>query len=425
MKEEFLHMVWLHRWMNTADLRTTDGAEIQILRPGNHNQSSGPDFLEARLRIEETEWVGSVEIHIKSSDWYKHQHHLDEHYQNVILHVVYYHDKEVKMSNQQLIPTLELNGRISKIMFNRYESLVQNRGDIACAPYTKDINAFTWSMWLDRVLSERLSKKVEVIEAIQFTNQTDWVQSAFRLLARYFGTGYNKEPMEELSRSVPLKLLLRLDDGLDREAILLGSAGFLDQLSIDWQHDDYLKSILDRYRFLQTKYALAKTTQQWRTGKVRPMNHPERRITQLAAIVPILPELLKQLFSGSFPDWDKIELKCSNFWSHQYSLKTSSKKKLSMRISKELSDLLNINVSAPLLFHYSETIGDHTLKQTAIDGLHALKSESNTVVKAFERVNVNCTTAAHSQALIHLKEFYCIPKKCVLCNIGKHILTNK
>lgn len=425
MKEDFLHMVWLHRWMNTANLRTTSGSALEILRTGNHNLSSGPDFLEARLKIDDTEWAGSVEIHVRSSDWYKHQHQFDDHYQNVILHVVYYHDQEVLTSDNNHIPTLELSGRISKTMFNRYEALLRNRGDIACASYLGSVKDLTWGMWLDRVLYERLAQKVEVLEAIQFSNQRDWLQSAFRLLARYLGAGFNKEPMEELSRIVPLNLLLRLDDSIDREAILLGSAGFLDQLNIEINQDGYLHSMVRRFEFLQKKHSLTKSTQQWRTGKVRPLNHPERRIAQLSALVPFIPELLKQLFDGKLPEWNRIDLAISDFWRHHYSLKSSSLKALPIGISKDISDLLNINVSAPLLFHYAEIIGDDDLKQASLDGLHQIKSEANNIVRSFERINVKSKSAAQSQALFHLKQFYCNPKKCVLCNIGKHILTDK
>jgi hypothetical protein len=51
-------------------------------------------------------WNGLVEVHLKSSDWYRHNHHLDPNYENVILHVVWERDVEVAYPNGKNIPTL-------------------------------------------------------------------------------------------------------------------------------------------------------------------------------------------------------------------------------------------------------------------------------------------------------------------------------
>ena len=88
MKEELLHYVWRLRKFDHTNLQTTEGLSIDILHPGEYNRNAGPDFLNARIRIGDTLWAGNVEMHLKASDWNRHQHSDDPTYKNVILHVV-------------------------------------------------------------------------------------------------------------------------------------------------------------------------------------------------------------------------------------------------------------------------------------------------------------------------------------------------
>ena len=111
-KEDFLHYIWKFKRFKTQHLVTTNGETIQIIKVGIHNQDSGPDFFNAQLKIGNTTWAGNVEIHLKSSDWNAHLHQKDKAYDNVILHVVYEDNAEVKNTNNNLIPTLELKENI-------------------------------------------------------------------------------------------------------------------------------------------------------------------------------------------------------------------------------------------------------------------------------------------------------------------------
>lgn len=86
MDEQVLHLVWKYCLLNQLQCYTTNGERIQIVSPGTHNnQNSGPDFSTSKIRIGDNLWVGNVEIHKKTSDWYIHRHHLDKAYENVVL----------------------------------------------------------------------------------------------------------------------------------------------------------------------------------------------------------------------------------------------------------------------------------------------------------------------------------------------------
>ena len=87
MKEKFLHYVWKHQLFSQNNLHSTELNSIEIISAGIHNSNSGPDFLNAKVKIDEILWVGNVEIHIKSSDWYLHQHEKDTSYDLSLIHI--------------------------------------------------------------------------------------------------------------------------------------------------------------------------------------------------------------------------------------------------------------------------------------------------------------------------------------------------
>ena len=86
--EHLLHFIWRFRLFDQDSLMLHSGESLEIISPGNYHQDSGPDFQNARIRIDETLWAGNIEIHLRSSDWFRHHHETDAAYNNIILHVV-------------------------------------------------------------------------------------------------------------------------------------------------------------------------------------------------------------------------------------------------------------------------------------------------------------------------------------------------
>ena len=93
MKEDFLHYLWRFQKLGALPLQATSGAEVVVVSPGVMNSGGGPDFLNAKIWIDDTLWAGDVEIHLRASSWFEHQHHLDSNYDAVILHVVWEDDQ--------------------------------------------------------------------------------------------------------------------------------------------------------------------------------------------------------------------------------------------------------------------------------------------------------------------------------------------
>ena len=107
--EKLLHYIWKHKILPLHQLFTTDGSQVEIINPGMHNQNAGPDFLNARIKIDGTLWAGNIEIHTLSSDWMRHRHDENPAYDNVILHVVGTPDCTVFNSHGKPIPQMQLD----------------------------------------------------------------------------------------------------------------------------------------------------------------------------------------------------------------------------------------------------------------------------------------------------------------------------
>lgn len=182
MKEDFLHYIWNFKLFNTNNLKTANQEEVQIIKSGQHNTDAGPDFFNAQIKLNETVWVGNIEIHLKSSDWNKHQHQFDSAYDNVILHVVYENDEQILNSKKQQIPTLELRSIILENVIKNYNNLNQSLSWIPCANQINEVDSFTINSWLERLAYERLERKSEEIKIILSQNTNDWESAFYQLL---------------------------------------------------------------------------------------------------------------------------------------------------------------------------------------------------------------------------------------------------
>jgi len=124
MRESFLHLVWQNQNFINVPLTTVDGQSICVEQVGFVNDLQGPDFKNALLVISGQKWAGNVEVHLKSSDWYAHQHQDDTNYSNIILHVVYEYDIDVYDQNGYEIPTIELRHYIKPEILDNYQLLM-------------------------------------------------------------------------------------------------------------------------------------------------------------------------------------------------------------------------------------------------------------------------------------------------------------
>jgi hypothetical protein len=453
MREDFLHFLWRTRQFDVSNLTTTDGEPIEILDFGSYNAvDSGADFQNVKLRIADWTWFGSVEMHVKASDWLAHGHQHDAAFGSVILHVVYENDVEIprkavytegasksltviKSPTQSLtqsaseslyespkIPCLALKNRIPEGIFKKYWALLHNSDWIPCQQHIQQINGLTKTKWLERLAVERLEQKSALIQTALERNKDDWEETFWQFTARYFGSKVNAEPMEMLARSLPHRILAKHKNQLFQiEALLFGQAGFLEKEF----SDTYILQLKKEYQFLKTKHNLSDSVPlaAWKFGRLRPPSFPTIRLAQLAALIHRSLHLFSKVMENH--DVEQLsalfEVEVSAYWHDHFVFDTPSVSS-PKRLGSDAIDVILINNVAPFLYLYGKLRGDATLKDRSLLLLEKVKAEKNTLIDGWKEVGFKVASAADSQALIQLKTQYCDLKKCASCAIGNAIL---
>jgi len=421
MQEEFLHYLWKFRLFNNQELKTTEGEPIQILKVGEHNSDSGPDFFNARIKIGKTTWAGNVEIHVRASDWELHKHQYDKSYDNVILHVVYKSDKEIKRKNSETIPALELKNRIPENTYQKYLSFNSSRDWIPCGKQIKDIDSFTLNHWLDRLLVERLERKSQPILESLKQNKNNWEETFYRSLARNFGLKVNAEPFELLARALPHAVLAKHKNSLIQlEALLFGTAGMLEKELTG----DYPKELQKEFKFLKSKYKLVPIDSSlWKFMRLHPPNFPTIRIAQFANLIYKSTHLFSKVIEANTVKQivNLLETEASEYWVTHYRFdKPSPNRKKTL--GKDAVNSILINTIIAFLFVYGKEKGEEKFCDRALSFLEKIETEKNSIVNKWKELGVNTKTAYESQALLQLKNEYCSRKRCLECSVGAKLL---
>lgn len=421
--EDFLHYVWKFRLFDRLGLQTTEGEEVAVYSAGLHNTHAGPDFQNARIRIGQTTWAGSAELHISSSDWQKHGHSTDGAYDNVILHVVYRDDTPLIRADGKRVATLELHDRIAPDLFNRYHNLVfGNQTIIPCEGTIATVDGLTMQNWLTRILIERMVKRSEAVITALNINRGDWEETFYQFLAANFGFKINALPFELMARSLPQNILAKhKNNPMQVEALIFGQAGFLSGEMID----DYPRSLKQEYDFLRKKYNLTPIEGHlWKFMRMRPQNFPTVRLAQFAALVVQSNHLFSKIMEVKevknlrhlFGD-----IKVNPYWETHYRFDKESAP-LAKSLGEASVNTLLLNTVALFLFTYGKHLQLTYFVSRSLKLLENIPGEQNNIITDFANLGVKIKTAFESQALLELKNNYCDYKKCLQCGVGIKIL---
>ncbi len=421
-KEDFLHYIWKYRLYKISDLYTTDGEYIQILKTGENNLNSGPDFFNAKIKIDDTVWAGNIEIHIKSSDWIKHNHNKDENYNNIILHVVFINDNDILRLNGEKIPCLELKNYISLELHNNYKNLLFSYKKVPCENNIKNIDNIILRNWIDRLLVERIELKTKDIEQTLTGNNFNWEETLYYLMAKGFGIKINQLPFELLAKSVSLKVIAKHKDShFQIEAMLFGQAGMLNQTF----NDLYAQQLFKEYLYLKQKFNLIPLNNNiWSFSKLRPPSFPTIRISQFAALIFKSNALFSKIInSNSYEEiYNLLNVKSSEYWANHYDFDKKSKR-CRQNIGEETINSLIINVIVPIFFIYGKLKDDKKYIDKSLELLEFIPSENNSIIKYWSKIlNKKFIYCFESQAIIQLYNNYCLKKRCLECSIGVNLL---
>ena len=423
MTEKLLQFIWQFQYFNKKELSTTSGDVLQVINPGLLNNNQGPDFLDAKIRIAEATWAGSVELHLETSGWQKHKHESDRNYNNVVLHVVWEDDEDLAGTFTEqgaVLPIFELKDRVSKILLQRYEDLMNASFFIPCERTMQMVPDITWKSWKDRLLVERLLRKAKTVENYLQQNNYHWEETCWWLLARNFGIKVNADAFESMARSIPLTMLAKEKKQLQQlEALLLGQAGLLNGRF----SESYPQLLQKEYRFQSKKHRLRPIAVPVHFLRMRPGNFPTIRIAQLAMLVHGSAHLFSRVKEASsleeLKQWFAVI--ANDYWHYHYRFDQSTgfKKK---KLGQAMIDNIIVNTICPLLFAYGNYYREQRSRDKALEWLERTAAETNHITKGFTRIGIASKNAFDSQAMIELKNEYCDKKRCLECAVGNFLL---
>lgn len=425
--EKLLHYVWQHKLYAATPLVADSGEAVEILDPGLHNHDAGPDFFNAKVRIGGVLWVGNVELHRHSSDWFRHRHHEDEAYDNVVLHVVSHIDKCISTSAGREVPQVEI--AVPDHIHNSYAELLAEEAYPPCYRVIPHIAPPAVRGWMSALTVERLEEKTCRIETLLRQAGGDWEQAAFATLARNFGFGVNSETFERWALSLPLSAAGKhRDNEFQLEALFLGQAGLLaDEAVSPERRDDYFCRLQSEYSFLAHKFGLTPLpAKSWRFLRMRPQNFPHVRLSQLVRLYHRGAVNLSAIIGAA----DTAALRAlltteaTDYWQSHYCFGEESTHSRKMLQASSI-DLLLINTVAPLVFAYGRNRYDDSLCERAFALLEETKAERNYITRSWEKAGLQVQSAADSQALIQLRKHYCDRRDCLRCRFGAEYLRSR
>ena len=427
--EQLIHYVWKHKLFPLVGLKTTKGQDVEVIDPGLHNHDAGSDFFNAKVKIGGTMWVGNVEIHDRSSDWFLHRHDRDVAYNNVILHVAEAIDVDVKTQQGEYPPQMRL--QVPTDVREHYEELLATDEYPACYRIIPQLSRLMIHSWMSALQTERLEQKTESIAQRVKECDGSWEAAYFVTLARNYGFGINGDAFELWAKHIPLQSVAHHRDNLMQiEALFLGQAGLLEAVSLPERYhhqalsDSYFIELRSEYQYLAHKFGLqAMDVNQWRFLRLRPQNFPHIRIAQLARLYYEQRAGLSQLLECETIKQVRqlLATQVTPYWETHYLFgeeSTRSEKKLSVASL----NLQVINTVCPILFAFGKHKNAEKYCERAFDLLDKLKAENNHIVRMWKEVGLKVDTAGDSQALIQLKKAYCDRKDCLRCRIGYEYL---
>ncbi len=415
MTERLLQFLWQLQYFNKSELTTIDGDSISIISPGQLNKDQGPDFLYATIIIGPTKWVGSVELHLTTTEWLKHRHEKDTHYDNVILHVVWEHDAVVNTT-----PVLVLQERVSSVLLHYYNQLMQSVSFIPCAGNSENVRDIVWKNWMERLGVERMLRKASLIEQQLQEAKGHWEEVFWWQLARSFGGRLNGDCFEAIAKSLPVVLLAKHKNQIHQlESLLLGQAGLLD----DVVEESYPVMLQKEYKYLRQKSQLRPVYFLVHFFRIRPAAFPTIRLAQLAILIQRSSHLFSRVREiTELKDLTTLfDCGVNDYWNYHYRFDQPGDFR-EKKTGESFIHTIIINTVCPIVFAYGAYHQQEMYKQKAMQWLTALPAEKNNITRGFQQLGIAGTTALHSQSLLELKSNYCAPRLCLSCAIGTAIL---
>lgn len=320
----------------------TQGENIEIVQFGHWNHSSGPDFTETAIKIDGELCRGAIEIELDSKSWEQHGHGANDAFDGVILHIFLNESSDefyTRNSRHESVPQLKLDQNL--LLYARARDLPEAFPGRCLAPL-HDMSDEAVASLLESAAQFRARMKYDRLKAM--ADSTSARQTIFQAICEALGFRYNKTAMAILSQRNPLPDLLSLNPA-EREARIFGAAGFMEtesyHSSLSEDASAYLKTLWSHWWKVRPEVEPETEDRkiQWKLSGTRPMNHPQRRVGALAAVLNRW-HLLTVIWERPGEDLEKKwETRCDelshDYWENHYTLNSKPSKSPMKLIGKD------------------------------------------------------------------------------------------
>ncbi|WP_018108150.1 DUF2851 family protein [Bacteroides propionicifaciens] len=419
--EELLYYVWQYKLFTSSPLETTNHLPVEVIDSGLRNYSVGPTFLNAKLIIDHTLWVGNILVHGHHSGAPADLSTKSLLQDSVILEV--YAQVESAKSDlcatDDAIPKLILS--LPPELIDRYVRLRDTRYQPHCSKSLLLVDKLRLHLWFEALRVERLETKQTRLQELFESQNYLWEDIFFIALARNFGFGIRGDVFERWAKSLPYRALDKHKDSLFQvEAIFFGLAGLLQTDP----SDRYMRELQDEFAFLSVKFNLNVADYPWIARQFKPGNYPHVRLAQLAWFYSCQRTQLSNLLDSTRIDdvYKALDFKTSPYWQTHviFGKEIASRDKV---LTRQAKDLLIINSVSPFLYAYAKHQNSQPKMELAIELLNQIKPENNYITRLWRAAHVGVDHAGDSQALIQLQKEYCDKNRCLACRIGYTVLT--
>ncbi|AYZ10480.1 DUF2851 family protein [Chryseobacterium arthrosphaerae] len=417
MTEKLLQYLWNYKVFKHFDFKDIEGNPVEIIRFGKWNTNAGPDFLDAKIKINGLVIAGNIELHVRSSDWIFHNHSQDPNYRNIIFHVVFQHDIEISELTGNNIPTLELKDYIDENILGKYEKLADENKFIACESIF-DRDKIPLFFHEGNILKKLEEKSLELEQNLAlYKNNFEAV--LFHSLAYSFGLKVNALIFRQIAESIDYSIINKIrQNPFQLEALLFGISGWLDH-----PKDEQMKIWKREFEFIKVKFKIADLKLHPKFLRLRPPNFPTIRLSQLADLYFRHQNLFSKIIGAQnaahiYEVFTPI--KASEYWDSHFNFGTVSKMQ-PKTLSRDFIDLIILNTVLPLKYTYHKYHSEDAADEM-IELYRNIPAEKNSVIQGWKNLGVHTTNALETQSLIYHHKNSCEEKNCLTCSIGFKLL---
>ena len=421
--EKQVALIWQQAVGNK--LTSTEDTVVNVIYPGRINGDNGPDFRDAVIAHKSHLMKGDVEVHIKSSDWYSHGHNTDAEYNNVILHVVMWHDcnSATLLQSSKAVPIICL------AMALRQQAYLLPC-NLPCFQILNRMDMQSLKNLLSIAGEARFKQK-----AIHFgaeLKQKEERHVFLRGIMKALGYAKNTKPFENLADRVPLNSIETQKGVALKQALLLGTAGLLP--SQRWQGEfEGKKEVQELEQLWRSADRKIETMKEgdWNLSHIYPNNSPVRRIVALSYLLErysenkLLTGILQLVKEAPRPGEhcvleNGLTVTGDGYWRDHFDFDIRSKTSKSALLGNSKAGEIIVNVVLPFAFSWGELTADAKITENALELYRNYPKLSENYLTYHMKKQVGLEdsvnlTACHQQGLIHIFKNYCCEGRCGQC----------